>query len=200
MTYWPCALTSTLTSLERSICFSALAAGRLICSSVYFEYVVVIMRKIRITSMTSIIGTRLISSGSFSLPRWKFMLGPLLRRLEVHALAVHDVDEAGGLLLHLHHLRVDLVLEMAVEDERGNGDGDAECGVVERNRDAVRELLRVGPGRPLRAEDLDHADHRAEQAEQRRGGGDGPQRREKTLQVVRYRAARFVDGILHHIA
>src|SRR3979409_2634643 len=109
------------------------------------------MRKIRITSMTSIIGTRLISSGSFSLPRWKFMLGALLR-LEVHALAVHDVDQLGGELLHLHHQRVDLVPEVAVEDERRDRDGDAEGGVVERDRDAVRELLRVGAGRPLRAE------------------------------------------------
>ena len=36
-TYWPCAFTSTATSLARSSCFSASAAGRLICSSVYFE-------------------------------------------------------------------------------------------------------------------------------------------------------------------
>jgi hypothetical protein len=37
-------------------CLSASAVGRLICNSVYFEYVVVIIRKIRITSITSIIG------------------------------------------------------------------------------------------------------------------------------------------------
>ena len=36
-TYWPCAFTSTATSLARSSCLSASAAGRLICSSVYFE-------------------------------------------------------------------------------------------------------------------------------------------------------------------
>src|SRR6185436_2998944 len=121
------------------------------------------MRKIRITIMTSISGTRLISSGSFSLPRWKFTPAASSRallRLEVHALAVQDVDQLDGALLHLHHQRVDLVLEVAVENERRDGDGDAEGGVVERHRDAVRELLRVGAAGRLRAEDLDHADHR----------------------------------------
>src|SRR5689334_5430466 len=115
----------------------------------------------RITIITSISGTRLISSGSFSRPRWKFKLGPLLR---VDALAVQDVDQLGGLLLHLDDQRIDLVPEMAVEDERRHGDADAEGGVVQRDRDAVRELLRVGAARRLRAEDLDHADHRPEQA------------------------------------
>src|SRR5919198_2089825 len=75
-TYWPCAFTSTETSLARSGCFSASAAlGRLICSSVYLEYVVVIMRKMMITIITSISGTRLISSGSRPRPRWKFIYG-----------------------------------------------------------------------------------------------------------------------------
>src|SRR5438477_2973493 len=37
ITYWPCAFTSTAISLERSSCLSASAAGRLICSSLYFE-------------------------------------------------------------------------------------------------------------------------------------------------------------------
>ena len=37
ITYWPLALTSTLTSPGRSICFSASAVGRLICNSVYLE-------------------------------------------------------------------------------------------------------------------------------------------------------------------
>src|SRR6185369_7263358 len=102
------------------------------------------MRKIRITIITSMSGTRLISSGSFSRPRWKFTLGALLRRLEIHALAVHDVDQLGGALLHLHHQAVDLVAEVPVEDERGHRDADAEGGVVERDRDAVRQLARVG--------------------------------------------------------
>src|SRR6185295_17933322 len=73
MTYCPWAFTSTAISFCRSGCFSACAVGRLICSSVYFEYVVVIMRKMRITIMTSMSGTRLISSGSRCLPRWKFI-------------------------------------------------------------------------------------------------------------------------------
>src|SRR5438128_2309651 len=116
------------------------------------------MRKIRITIITSISGTRLISSGSFSCPRWKFIAtrcryGSCPKGRVVHPLAVQDVHQLGGGELHLHHEGVDLVLEVAVEDERGNGDGDAEGGVVERDRDAVRELLGIRPGGRLRAED-----------------------------------------------
>src|SRR5678815_103342 len=158
----------------------------------------------RITIITSISGTRLISSGSFSLPRWKFTasvppLGALRRHRVVGPFAVQDVDQLGSLLLHLHNQRVDLVAEVAVEDQRRHGDADAEGGVVERDRDAVRELLRVGAGRRLRAEDLDHADHRAEQAEQRRGGGDGAERGQEALQIVRHGAARFLDRLLHDV-
>src|ERR1041384_5796205 len=154
----------------------------------------------RITIITSMSGTRLISSGSFALPRWKFTLAPLRRRLVVGALAAQDVDQLGRAQLHLDHQRVDLVAEVAVEDERGHGDADAEGGVVERDRDAVRELLRVGAGRRLRAEDLDHADHRAEEAEQRRGGGDGAERGEEALELVRGAAAGLLDRLLHHVA
>src|SRR5712664_1375427 len=98
----------------------------------------------RITIITSMSGTRLISSGSSCLPRLKsIVLGVRCpRRPSAYALAVHHVDQLGRLLLHLDHQRVDLVLEMAVEDQRGDGDRDAEGGVVERNRDAVRELRR----------------------------------------------------------
>src|SRR3989441_7577726 len=131
ITYWPCAFTNTAISFERSACLSASAEGRLICSSAYLLYVVVIMRKIRITIITSISGTRFISSGSFSCPRWKFIAtrcryGSCPKGRVVHALAVQDVNQLGGGELHLHHEGVDLVLEVAVEDERGNGDGDAE--------------------------------------------------------------------------
>src|SRR5262245_26256338 len=142
----------------------------------------------RITIITSISGTRLISSGSFSLPRWKFKLG---------SFAVQHVDQLRSLLLHLDDQRVDLVAEVPVEDERGHGDADAEGGVVQRDRDAVRELLRVAAARRLRAEDLDHADYRAEQAQQRRRRGDGAERGEEALQVMRHRPPRFLDRLLH---
>ena len=72
-TYCPVALTSIAISFGRSSCFSVSAVGKLICSSVYFEYVVLIMRKIRITIMTSISGTRLISGSSLTRPGRKFI-------------------------------------------------------------------------------------------------------------------------------
>ena len=37
------------------------------------DVLLVIIRKMRITIITSISGTRLISSGSFTRPRWKFI-------------------------------------------------------------------------------------------------------------------------------
>ena len=73
----------------------------------YFEYVVVIMRKIRITIITSMSGTRLISSGSFSPAALEVHRS--LAAAEVDALAVDDVDQLRGLLLHLHDEGVDLV-------------------------------------------------------------------------------------------
>ena len=150
------------------------------------------MRKIRITSITSIIGTRLISSGSF-----------VPAALEVHRSARCCATGRSRCARRArcrpawrprcsisHDEAVDLVAEVPVEDQRRDRDADAEGGVVERDRDAVRELLRVGAGRRLRAEDLDHADHRAEQAEQRRRGGDGAERGEEALQLVRHARAR----------
>src|SRR6185436_10406176 len=173
MVYWSRALTTTVTSFGRCGCFSASAVGRLICSSVYLEYVVVIIRKIRITSITSIIGTRLISGSSRCLPRRKFIgsLGRASgRRIlrpghKVAAVAMDDVDQPGGFLLHEHDESVDLVAEVPVEDQGRDRDCDAEGSVVERDRDAARQLLRIGSGRRLRAEDLDHADDRAEKAQ-----------------------------------
>lgn len=66
----------------------------------------------------------------------------------------------------------------APEDQRRDGDHQAEGGAVERDRDVrqLRRIARAGRTTGRRgAEDLDHADHRAQQAEQRgrRDGGQG---------------------------
>ena len=63
----------------------------------------------------------------------------------------------------------------------------------------MRQLRRVGTAAwGLGAEDLDHPDHRAEQAQQRRGAGDGPQRGQEALQVMRDGAAGW--GIFWRLA
>src|SRR3990172_5254105 len=125
----------------------------------------------------------------------------LLRRsAEIEALAVHDVDELARLLLHLMHEALDRAAEMTEENHRWYGDDQAKAGVVKRDRNAVRELHRAATGRTLRAEDLDHADHRAEQAHQRTDRGDGAQRGEIALKLVRHAPARLLDRILHHVA
>src|SRR5215468_2393675 len=109
------------------------------------------------TSRTSIIGTRFISGSSRCAPRRKSML--------LRPFAVHDLHQLDGLRLHLDYEVVNFGPEVAVEDHARDGHDQAECGVVESNGDAVRELLRVtAHARPaLRAEDLDHADNRSEQ-------------------------------------
>src|SRR5476649_2542375 len=113
--------------------------------------------KIKITSSTSMNGIKLISGSSRPFPLRKFMPPPLLARV------VHDVDELDGLLLHLDDEAVDQRAEVAVEDQRRHRDRQAEAGVVQRRRNAVRQLGRIAAGAVLRAEDLDHADHGAEQ-------------------------------------
>jgi len=62
----------------------------------------------------------------------------------------------------------------------------------------MRELDRIGAGGGLRAEDFDHADHRAEQSQQRGHRGDGPQCGQETLQIVRDQVPDLFDRFLHH--
>src|SRR5262245_49848432 len=120
------------------------------------------------TMSTSMNGTRLISGSSLNDPRRKFIAAA-----SGLALAADDLDQLDRLDFHFHDQRIGARAEVAVEDEARHGDDDAERGVVQRDRDAVRELRGIRhAGRSLRAEDLDHADDRAEQAEQRRHGGD----------------------------
>src|SRR4051812_15097037 len=111
------------------------------------------MRKMRMTSRTSINGMKLISGSSRA-----DALRSLIRDAPSLALVVREIDELDGLLLHLDHQAIDLGAEMAVEDHRWNGDDEAHGGVVQRDRDALCERDGVRCRRALRTEDLDHAD------------------------------------------
>src|SRR5436305_557297 len=119
------------TSLGRCFAASASASGSVICSSATRWYVVVTIRKIRMTSSTSINGMKLISGSSRERVPRRFM-----RSLP---LAVGEVDELDRLLLHLDDERVDLRPEMAVEDHARDRDDQAHRRVVQRDRDPVRE-------------------------------------------------------------
>src|SRR5260221_1267229 len=145
------------------------------------------------TSSTSISGMKLISGSSRPRVPRRFIL-----RTASLALGVREIDELDGLLLHFHDQAVDLAAEIAVEDHRWNGDDQAHRRVVEGDRNALRELDRVRRSRALRPEDLDHPDHGAEEAQQRRHRGDRPQCRQATIEVVRYHAADFFDRLLHY--
>src|SRR4051812_45568667 len=122
------------------------------------------MRKIRMTSSTSISGMKLISGSSRPRAARKFTVPPLALRAS-HALAVHEIDEADRLLLHLDDETVDLAAEMPIENHARYRNDESECGVIERDRNAVRELNRIAGGRRLRSEYLDHSHHRPEEAE-----------------------------------
>src|SRR3954463_13388244 len=106
------------------------------------------MRKMRITSRTSINGMRLISSSSLCVPRRKSTLPPSGR-----ALTVDDFHQFHRLAFHFDDERVDLMTVMPVKDHAGNRDDQAHGGVVERDRDAVREHYRIATARRLGSED-----------------------------------------------
>src|SRR5882672_11528034 len=113
------------------------------------------------TSSTSISGMKLISGSSRVRLPLKFIAPPSRSR----ALVMREVDELDRLLLHLDDERIDLRAEMAVEDHARNRDDQAHRRVVQRDRDALRELDRIRSGRTLRSEDLDHPDDGAEEPE-----------------------------------
>src|SRR6185369_954167 len=92
------------------------------------------MRKIRMTSSTSISGMKLISGSLRSRAPRRFMPATLL------ALAVREVHELDRLLLHLDDEPVDLAAEVAVEDHARDRDDQPHRRVVERDGDALGEL------------------------------------------------------------
>jgi hypothetical protein len=56
------------------------------------------------------------------------------------ALAVREIDELDRLLLHLDMQAIDRGTEVTVEDHARDRDDEAEGGVVECDRDAMRKL------------------------------------------------------------
>src|SRR5687768_4782933 len=90
------------------------------------------------TSSTSMKGIRLISGSSLARGR-KFI-----------SAAAKVVEVAGETLrrqLQRQQVFVDPGAEVAPEDQRRNGDDQPERRVVERHRDAVRQLRRIAPRR-----------------------------------------------------
>src|SRR4029077_20487962 len=99
-------------------------------------YVVVTIRKIRMTSSTSIMGMKLISGSSLARPARRFMAV----ESRLFALAVRELDQPARLLLHLQRQAVDGGAEMTVENHARYRHDQAERGVVQRDRNAVCEL------------------------------------------------------------
>ena len=145
------------------------------------------------TSSTSMNGIRLISGSSGRCRRKLSAIADQLLRGTAKRIRCGTSRSDG--LLHLEHVAVDQAAEVAVEHQRRDRDHQAEGGVVERDRDAVREQRRVvAAARRLRAEDLDHADHGAHQAQQRRRRGDRAERVQVALEPVHRGAAGGLEG------
>src|SRR5512134_3105990 len=114
-------------SAGRSRMRSASAVGSVICSSEYLEYVVVSIRKIRITSSTSMNGIRLISDSSAR--RRRKRMGERAGRERsgaAHGEAHQVRHHALGGLLHRQRVLVDQAPEVAVEHQRRDRDDQAE--------------------------------------------------------------------------
>src|SRR6185295_6567846 len=115
-------------SAGRSRMRSASAVGSVICNSEYLEYVVDSIRKIRITSSTSMNGIRLIS-GSSARRRRKRMSDRAARTSGGAHREAHQVrHHAFGCLLHRQRILVDQTAEVAVEHQRRDRDDQAERG------------------------------------------------------------------------
>src|SRR4029450_4913885 len=98
------------------------------------------MRKIIMTSSTSISGMKLISGCSRPRVLRRFIV--VIPRRASLALAVREIDELDRLLLHLDMQAIDRGAEVAVEDHARDRDDKPEGRVVESNRDAMRKLQR----------------------------------------------------------
>src|SRR5450759_3177026 len=109
----------TLISRGRCLTCSASASGSVICSSAKRWYVVVTIRKIRMTSSTSINGMKLISGSS---------RGCMPRRFTVAfgsaTLAVRQLDQLDRLLFHFEDEVVDLRAKMTIEDHARDGNDE----------------------------------------------------------------------------
>src|SRR6478735_2056470 len=116
-------------SWGRSRAWSASATGRLICSSVNFEYVVDSIRKIRMTRRTSMNGIRLISGSSLRcLRKLSAIRSAAARHGESHQVRHEPIRR----LLHLQRVAIDEAAEVAIEHQRRDRDHEPERGVVER--------------------------------------------------------------------
>src|SRR5450759_3829391 len=171
----------TLISRGRCLTCSASASGSVICSSAKRWYVVVTIRKIRITSRTSINGTKLISGSSRTREPRKFIAAGAL-----FPFLVRDFDQLDRLLLHFQHQIVDPAAEVAIKRHAGYRADKSVGGGVARDRNAVRQLSGVARRRRARPENLDHPDHGAEQPHQRRQRRYRSQRGQKAFQIVRH--------------
>jgi hypothetical protein len=109
-------------------------------------------------------------------------------------------DQLAGVGLDLEDVALRARAEVVVGHQRRDADaeslGRGEHGLA----DALGQDLRIPePGQRRRREHLDHAEHRAEQPEQRRALGHGLQPEQVALEHRRLLTARVEYGVAHHV-
>ena len=121
--YRPCESMATVTDFGSAVEIES-AEGKLTLRLVYLLKVVLTIRKISITSSTSMNAIRLISGTDRRWPLRKFMS---------LTLAGHGIDETHCLLFHVDHKTVDKRMKMPVKHECRHGHAQSEAGVIERH-------------------------------------------------------------------
>src|SRR5688572_22246285 len=192
-----CVIMISSVSLGAAARTSTTASGSWRLISVSRMKVVDTMRNRTSTSSTSTSEITLISGSS--LERFCSFIGyskytrPLLMQ--------QRLDEASRLLLDPDYQSVDATAQIAVRDQRGDGDRQTRSGRDQGLGNAACEHGRVRHAvRGDRRERADHAGHGAEQAEQRRDRGDRAERAQVPLEVVNGVAPAVFDDFSEHFA
>lgn len=114
------------------VVFLVLVVGRLILSLVQWEYVVVIIRKMRIMSSMLISGIRLIFGFLWVWCGWKCMVVFSRVLFGLIVLWWQDcVEVCGGQMFQFDYVVIYYVMEVVLEDQCWDGYYQVQCGVVQ---------------------------------------------------------------------
>src|SRR5690348_12738242 len=167
------------------------------------------MKNTTSSSTTSMSETTLISGSSGGRPGlrftarvpWRAGSGCRRRAALARPRRLERVGHADRLLLHLHDDALDPAAQVAVENERRDGDAQTRDRTDERLGDAAREGAGITHAAGLDGvEGADDAGHGAEQAEQRRHAGDRAERIDEALELVHHVAAGILEALHEDLA
>src|SRR5256886_1562892 len=139
-----------------------------------------------------------MTSSSSDRPRPQGLVtdGRRRRRALPPARGLERIRHADRVLLHLHHDALDPPAQVAIEDERRDGDAKARHGADQGLGDAARERARIAhAARFDGVEGADDSGDRAEQSQERRDSGDGAERIKEALELVHHVAPGVLETL-----